>query len=412
MKKLKVLLINSVIGGATSTGRHVRDISQILIEKGVQCWIAYTQHCDEGIPENAFRFGSIIENKLHGLVSRVTGKSGYYSSRGTRQLLAKIEELAPNVVHIHNIHSNDICLPLLFEYLKEKKIPTVINLHDCWFYTARCFHYTRIKCEQWKTECKNCPQKCRSTGYWFSNQAKMLFEDKKKWYSDWENLHIVGVSNWIATEARRSMLKDKDISTIYNWIDTEKFSWRTQDQLRKEYGLESKFVILGVSGYWNEEKGAHWVFAFSDYLKEDEKLVMIGRVAKDIKEKYSDKILFLSPIYDREKLAQMYAMADVYINLSEEESFGLTNAEALACGTPLLLFRSTASTEFVTEGCGYAAEVGDMLDLRKGLNWIKANSSNELRKKCANFAKSAFNKEKNVGEYYALYKRVLREGKE
>ena len=412
MKKLKVLLINSVIGGATSTGRHIRDISQILIDKGEQCWIAYTQPCDGDIPENAFRFGSIAENKLHGLFSRITGKSGYYSPEGTKELLGRIEELCPDVVHIHNIHSNDICLPLLFEYLKEKKIPTVLNLHDCWFYTARCFHYTRNKCEQWKTACINCPKNCRSTKYWFSNQAKILFEDKKRWYSDWENLHIVGVSQWIAEEARHSILKDKDISTIYNWIDTETFSWQPQEQLRKEYGLEGKYVILGVSGRWNEEKGAHWVFAFSELLKEDEKLVMVGKVEEEMREKYSDKILFLPPIYDRKQLAKTYAMADAYINLSEEESFGLTNAEALACGTPLLLFRSTASTEFVKEDCGYAAEVGNLEELRKGLDKIRECDTEELRKKCIRFANSSFLKEKNVGEYYTLYKRILSESKE
>ena len=77
----------------------------------------------------------------------------YEMSKGKSK---KILEISPDVVHLHNLHSNYIHLPTLFGFLAEHNIPTLITLHDCWFLSGYCSHYRyQNDCPNWKSQCEN-----------------------------------------------------------------------------------------------------------------------------------------------------------------------------------------------------------------------------------------------------------------
>ncbi len=405
---MKVLILNSVIGEETSTGKHIRDISEYLLQKGEEVLVFYSQKSKvANIPTYAKKFGYSLENKLHALLSRLTGKQGYYSYFGTKSLIRIIEKEKPDIVHLHNLHSNDICFPALFKFLKKRKIKTIINLHDCWYYTGRCYHYTKLNCMQWKNGCQKCPGKCRSSPYWLFKQTKRLARDKRRFF-DLNDLRVVGVSKWIAGEAKSSqILGKKKISCIYNWIDMDIFSPRVDASFWAQYGVSDKKIVLGVCGKWVEDKGLSDLLGLSNKLKDNEQLVLIGNVDDSIRESYKDKILFLPPIYNKKNLAQAYANADIYINLSREESFGLTNAEALACGTPIIVYDSTASLEFVNGKCGCIARVGNLEDIVAGVAVLNQLDREELRVECRKFARENFDREKNIKKYYQLYQELI-----
>ena len=405
---MKILILNSVIGEATSTGKHIRDISEYLLKQGDQVLVLYSQGTKGGnVPVYARKFGYSLENKLHALLSRLTGLQGYYSYFGTKALIRIIAKEKPHIVHLHNLHSNDICFPLLFKFLKKRKIKTIVNLHDCWYYTGRCYHYTNLNCMQWKSGCKQCPIKCRSNPYWLFSRTKKLARDKRKFF-DLEELQVVGVSKWIVKEAKTSrILEGKVISCIYNWVDMDIFSPEKNDTFWNKYGIFNKKIVLGVCGKWVEDKGLSDLLKLSNRLGSDVQLVLIGNVDSLIQEEYKDKIVFLPPIYDKKMLAQAYSNADIYINLSREESFGLTNAEALACGTPIMVYNSTASPEFVGEGCGYVARVGDLEDIIVGVEVLLRMNHQEVSLKCLQFARENFNRENNIKQYYQLYQKLM-----
>ncbi len=401
---MKIVILNSVFSESTSTGRLIREISEYLIENGEDVTVFYSQTKGiNNVPVYAKKFGHRFENKIHAFLSRLTGKQGYYSYLGTKALIRNIKKEKPDIVHLHNLHSNDVFLPMLFKFLKKEDIGVVINLHDCWYYTGRCYHYKNVNCEQWKTGCLKCPSNCRSNPYWFFSRAKKLSKDKRLFFS-LKKIRVVGVSEWIKSEAKKSfILQTKEIVSIYNWIDLNVFSPNKKGKFRDKYGLKNKKIILGVCSNWVNDKGLDDLLLLSKHLSDDIQLVLVGSVDDKIQEEYKDKILFLPPIYDKNLLAQTYADADVYVNLSKEESFGLTNAEALASGTPIIVYNSTAGPELVGDGCGYVARIDDIDDVLFGINeLIKANRE-LLRVSCSNFARENFDKNKNIKKYLELY---------
>ena len=89
---------------------------------------------------------------------------------------------------MNNLHSNYVNFKILFQYLAKHNIPTVITLHDCWFYTGKCMHYTKINCDKWKTGCNNCPIFKKGNPSWFFDRTKTLWNDKRNIYLNHNNL--------------------------------------------------------------------------------------------------------------------------------------------------------------------------------------------------------------------------------
>ena len=172
---MRVLQINAV-SGIRSTGRMVTEISNYLNDNGHEGYIAYS----DGIPYiKGYKIGSKIEKTIHAISSRVLGTQGYFSIAGTHKLLNYMVELKPDIIHLHNLHGNCINLKLLLEYIANKDIPTVITLHDCWFYTGKCTQYTVDDCYKWKIECNNCPRLNKDNISWLLDRTKKCIMIKK-----------------------------------------------------------------------------------------------------------------------------------------------------------------------------------------------------------------------------------------
>ena len=135
---MKVLLIN-VTCGTGSTGVIAVEIATRLESLGHKAYIAYGQGMSTY--HKSYKIGGILENKVHAFWhTRVCGREGFGTRRGTKRFIRWIEQLQPDVVQILNLHSNFLHFPMLFTYLKNKKIPVVYALYDCWPFTGKCTH--------------------------------------------------------------------------------------------------------------------------------------------------------------------------------------------------------------------------------------------------------------------------------
>lgn len=351
---MKVLQINSVCGKG-STGRIAVQISDYLNQHDVENYIAYG--FGKSDRPNTFCFGNSLDAHLHSFLSRKLGWQGKMSHIPTWRLIRYMECINPDIVHLHNIHGHYLNYKMLFQYLKKKNCQVVWTFHDCWPVTGKCAHFTEVKCEKWKTGCFECPQLERYPNSERDRSRKSYLE-KKAAFTSIPNLHIVTVSNWLKSVAEASFLSKADIRCIFNGVDTERFSFQ-KSSIREQYQLQGKFVILSVASVWNKGKGLKQFITLSKKLQEDEIIVLIG-VTPDQQKCLPENVIGIPAVSDQTVLAQWYSAADVYINFSIEETFGLVVAEAMACGTPAIVMNSTACPEVVDTDTGFVVEPMDL----------------------------------------------------
>ena len=338
----------------------------------------------------------------HAGISRVFDSVGFHSYFATKKFLKWVDTYNPDVVHLHNLHGYYINVSLLFKYLKRKNIPVIFTLHDCWPYTGHCVHYDYIGCEKWKTGCYQCPKKKEYPTSFLFDRSKRNYKRKKKLFTLPSKMTVVTVSNWLKGETEQSFLKKYDVKRVYNGIDNTVFR-PVESDIKDTLGIKDKFMILGVSDGWSERNGLSYFEQLAENLQEDERLVMVG-FKKDELARAPKNVIALGRTDSVEQLVQLYSSADVVLNPSFEETFGLVTAEALSCGTPVIVSNATASPELVDKSCGRVVEKGDYEGVKKAIEEIKKEKP--LKENCLKRAE-LFSKTQNYQAYIKLYEEAL-----
>lgn len=350
---MKVALINEYYGNG-STGKLVKELSEGLNNHSVKSKVFYAvgDYKDEFCEPISNRF----DQKNHALLSRLTGLQGYFSVSTTKSFLKKLDQYDPDIIHLHNLHGNYINLRMLLSYASRKNKTVVITLHDCWFYTGKCTSYVPANCEKWKQECGDCPllhfDNVNPT--FFFDTTMKCWNDKRKWFGSIKKLGVIGVSEWVTKEVKQSFFKDVGIiTTIHNWIDDSVFHYRTTD-LKNELGLEDKRIVLMVSSNICEQKGYKELLYLSENLDDTFQVIAIGRNSTNLY--IPDNVVHIERTDDQNKLAEFYSIADVVVNTTRYETFGMVTVEAMACGTPVIVYNNTASQDIVPKECGIVVD--------------------------------------------------------
>lgn len=394
---MKILQINSVCGRG-STGRIVLDIHKALIENGHESYIAYGRPPAIGCPD-AIKIGTKIDIYTHVLKTRIFDLHGFGSKNATKKFIKKVEQINPDIIHLHNIHGYYINIELLFNYLKEKQKPIVWTLHDCWAFTGHCAHFEYVGCYKWKSGCFSCPQKNRYPSSWILDNSKHNWEKKKELFTGIKKMIIITPSQWLAQLVGQSFLKEYPVQVIPNTIDTNIFK-PTPSDFRKKYNLENKFIILGVASVWEERKGLKYFIELSKMLKEDEVIVLVGLTKKQIKELKKNGIIGIERTNSPYELAKIYTAADVFVNPTLEENYPTVNLEAQACGTYVITFDSGGAKETIKN-----IEYGTVIDkknteeIRKALEKVKVKNKTNVY--FTQFPKEKYIK--NILEVYEIY---------
>lgn len=399
---MKIVQVNTVIGRG-STGRICVDIAKALEPYGVETCIAYGY----GTPvyKNSVRIGSFLENKLHNLFSRLSGLQGWGSIFATKRFVSFLNNYQPDIIHFNNLHGNYINYPILFKYIIRKKIPVVWTMHDCWAYTGKCAHYANVKCDKWKSGCYNCPNVHTYPPSVYFDMSYRGYNVKQQLYSQMHSVVMVGVSNWIKHEAEQSILSKFTITRIYNWIDCDVFKpHKNDDFMLVEYGIDpQKFHILGVCGRYSRAKGSDSWKYLSKHLPSDCEIILVGNMEKGNE---IPDVIHIPYVDNPSNLSKIYSLADVFCNLSEAESFGKTTAEALACGTPVIVYNTTACPELVGDGCGYVCNINNPQEVIDKALEIKNRGKYVYSEKCARFARENFSK-KNILQFLEIYRKLI-----
>lgn len=339
---MKVLFINTVQGKG-STGRIIKEIGQSVEKAGGQYMVAFGRG-DDTDPGHTYRIGKNLSVYAHALLSRITDKTGFYSRKATKDLVAFIRQYGPDVIHLHNLHGYYVNLEILFTYLKtEFKGRVVWTLHDCWAFTGHCVHYAYAGCDKWKTGCHHCPEKGSYPASMVADRSRRNYLDKKRIFTGVPNMTIVTVSQWLKEQAEASFLGCYPVIRVYNGIDYSIFR-PLHSNVREKLGIGENKMILSVSDGWNERKGFQRLLDLAKNAPADWRFVIVGLDANPIPT-LPENCIGMERTWNQEELVQIYSAADVFYNPSVEETFGLVTAEAVACGTPAVVMDSTACSE-------------------------------------------------------------------
>lgn len=340
--------INTVPNG--STGGIMMKEHRELLATGEESY-AFWGRGREAENPNEMKFASDAEVKLDVLQTRIDGKAGFHSKNATERLLARLDVIKPDVVHLHNLHGYYVNVEMLFKWLANHKCNVEWTLHDCWAFTGHCTHFTYVKCSQWKECCarsKPCSQLNTYPKTFSKASCLWNFEQKKHLFSlvPTERMKLIAPSQWLANLVGESFLKDYHVEVRRNTIDTSVFK-PTPCDFRERYGMGDRFMILGVASPWTERKGLSDFARLARELDSDKYVItLVGLSDKQIEE-LPQGIVGITRTDSREELAGIYSTANVFFNPTVEDNFPTVNLEAEACGTPVVTYDTGGCAETV-----------------------------------------------------------------
>ena len=399
--KKRLAIINAVPYG--STGKVVRGISKVAEDNNMETLIYYswTKKLRQSDDPNVM-VGSFLGKLTHIGLGKITGKIGCYSLFDTKKLLKKLDEFKPDIINLHILHSWSINLPMLFSYVKKNNIPVIWTMHDCWAITGQCPHFIMAGCDKWKTGCYDCPQ-YRNYPSAYVDRTKKMWRLKKEWFTGVPNLTVATPSEWLGGLIKESYLKDYPVKVINNGIDLSVFK-PTDSDFRRKYGLESKYVLLGVAFDWGKRKGLDVFTELASRLdKEKYQIVLVG-TNEEIDKALPDNIISIHKTANQVELAEIYTASDVFLNPTHEDNFPTTNLEALACGTPVITFRTGGSPEIIDEKTGIVVDCDDVDAMERAIKESLENGT-FTRDNCIERAKR-YDQNERFAEYVDFIKTI------
>lgn len=399
---MRVLQINSVANNG-STGRISEEIGKLISLNGHESYIAYGRR-NAISASKLIKIGSKFEVYLHGITTLITDKHclGISSFFATKKFIRIIENINPDIIHIHNLHGYYINIEILFNYLSSKSIPIVWTLHDCWSFTGHCSHFETSSCEKWKTQCIKCPSIRSYPMSLFYDRSEKNFIKKRQLFCSINNIVIIPVSFWLGNLVKSSYLSNFRIKVIQNGIDIKAFKPYTNAlDIKKKFGINNKLIILGVAGVWSKTKGLDDFIKIASLISKDKTIMLVGLSERQTIS-LPKNIVGIKKTECIAALAQIYSSADIYLNLTYADTFPTTNIEALACGTPVLTYRTGGSVEAINEEVGWVVEKGDINGVLNIINKID-HKDNALISKCRQWCVNNYNNEIKFKEYLNLY---------
>jgi glycosyltransferase involved in cell wall biosynthesis len=288
-----------------------------------------------------------------------------------------------DVIHCHNLHGNYFKLDSIVKLSINKKV--VWTWHDWWPVTGHCA--TPMGCKRYESGCGECPNLKTYQTFLWDNTASM-WEQKRNIYKQ-SKIKIVVPSKDMEVKVKQLGF---DVEKIFNGVLVGK-TVSEKKQLKRLLGLpQNKKIIMFVAYGWkNIDKGWGYVEQLREKFGE---CYWLG--VGSTKVGLIDDINYVGMV--EQKLMQKYMKAsDVFLFPSLAESFGMTPVEAMLTGTPVVAFPVGVIPELVHhQKNGYISKYADVVDLRKGIDFVLKNKMSKLKG-------SQFGVAKMVNDYEKIY---------
>ena len=225
---------------------------------------------------------------------------------------------------------------------------------------------------------------------------------------------ITAVSKSLKNDTIELFGIEKKIEVVNNFIDTEKFVVKKNLGERKLLAKEDEKIVTHISNFRPLKRIMDVIYVFEQItVKIKAKLIMIGEGPEKVKaQRYcvknnlGDRVLFLgntSEVYD------ILYFSDLFLLLSEKESFGLSALEAMIHKVPVISTNVGGLPEVnKNKYSGFLFDIGEINKMAK--KSIEILSNNQLLKKYKNQAfenAKRFDIKKIIKEYESVYKKAI-----
>ena len=382
---MRIVQVN-VVYGRGSTGNIVKTLHEEYLRRGLDSYVLYGRGPKDNDPRVRC-VGFLLEAKLWRFLQLFNGNPLGGSPLSTWNLMRHIKKLKPDMVHVHCINGNMCNVPALFKWLNKKGIRTALTHHAKFMFTGGC---GLNLCEGFAHGCGNCPYKQESFGKWCGDHSTKNYARMGKAHLDSPNVDHAYVSSWLMGQAEKSsLLKGAKNHVVFNPIPS---AFKAGEEApRKDY------VFFPSSGAGAGVKGFQFLPKLAESLvKMGLKLVVAGKWNEPI-----PNVESVGYVAGYDALAKYYQDALCTVLLSQVESFSMTTAESLCCGTPLAGFKAGAPESIGIEGGSFFVEYGDVDALVNQIALLKDHDidRHELSLK----ARVKFDIEAVVKDYLSIY---------
>ncbi len=394
---MKVLHINCSDVG--STGKIINDInlsnSSIDYEQRLLTAI-FTKNVKRNflVKKIVYPYENILNIYLESFLGYQYG-GAFFS---TRRIIKYIKNYGPDIVHLHSINLGMVSIYKLLNFLKKKQICTVVTNHAEFFYTGNCSH--SFDCMKWVEGCNHCYSKKDRLNSLIFDRSTQSYQKMKIAFEGFKNINMVSVSPWVYDRAVISGITRRlNHSVILNGVDTNIFRFTNE---KKE---SSRKQVLLVTAYHSnkdfEAKGGGFLAVIAEKLPDVDFTIIAynGDVFN------SNNVSYLGRLDSQEELSRQYNMADLTIVLSKRETFGMSIAESLCCGTPVVGFKSGGGESIALDRYSKFSDFGDINAIVKDIEQMLSCEfdKNEISKCACN----KYSAKRMSIEYKEIYESLI-----
>lgn len=365
-------------------------------------------HCE--LPEGvSVLYPSLPMRIFNRLITGNHGNQNLKIGYSRRRILSFIKEHRIDLVHINNAHGNFLGIQDIAAIAGA--CPTVWTLHDFWAMTGHCA--SPLDCaDLWKEGCHTCPHLEHYPAL-RKDISYQLWESKREAFRQ-HRIYFTVPSGWMYRQFEASYLKGLPCRRIYNSLDIHAWKPLDKQKVRARYGLGTSKNIIGfiAADPGKKLKGMEVLLEALSYIPDPEQyLLLVAGRENGLLERLDKtfQIRRLGYLDSQQALNEFYAAADLLVNPSLYETFGLTNIEAMACRTPVAAFPACTMPEIVGDSGGFIARKTSAKALADVITEAFADRIvlEEKGKAGRRRTEELFSEEKMLDEFEELYQAVL-----
>lgn len=319
-----------------------------------------------------------------------------------------------DVIHLQLLHATSFFSLRHLPRIADGRRPVLWTLHDPWITTGHCVH--SMGCERWRTGCGDCPDLTLSLPIRHDRTAaNWAFKQRVLARS---RLHLIVASEWMQRRVAESpLLAGLPCSRIPFGVDTGLFRPGPAAASRASLGIPSEARAVAVR--WAPSyalKGTR--YAEEALLRLPPGLVSDvicfdtpgGDEVASLRSRY--RVTTINAYDDPAAIATGLAAADLFLMPSLAETFGMMAVEAMACGTPPVVFEGTSLPEVIAApAAGLAVESGRADLLADAMLQLLGNPERlaACRQHGLDRVQSLFHEQRYVADHVSLYERLLEE---